>query len=250
MPAPPDVGAAPASAKKSASGLAWIVLTPGTGHDHPGTDDRVKVDYTGWTKGGAMFDSTVLRKEPLNVGVTGVIPGWTEGLQQMVAGEKRRFWIPAALAYGDHPRMGAPAGDLVFDIELLEVIARQKPPPVPPDLKAPPASATKTASGLAIRVLEPGTGTAHPSATSTVIVNYTGWTRDGRMFDSTIARGEPARFGLDQVIKGWTEGVQLMVKGEKARFWVPAGLAYGDKPQRPGTPAGPLVFDIELVDLL
>ena len=167
----------------------------------------------------------------------------------MVAGETRRLWIPGALAYGDTPkRPGAPAGDLVFDVQLLEVIPAPKPPPVPEDVKAPPATAKKTASGLAYRVLTPGTGTAHPAATSNVTVNYSGWTTDGKMFDSSVMRGQPARFGVTGVIKGWTEGLQLMTKGEKARFWIPAALAYGDKPMRPGAPAGMLVFDIELLD--
>jgi peptidylprolyl isomerase len=248
LPAPPDVAAAPADATKTASGLASKVLTPGTGKDHPGPSDKVKVDYTGWTKDGRMFDSSVTRGQPASFGVNGVIPGWTEGLQLMVVGEKRRLWIPAALAYGTTPRMGAPAGDLVFDVELLDITAAPKPPAVPEDVKAAPASAKKTASGLAYRVLTPGTGTTHPTAASNVIVNYSGWTPDGKMFDSSITRGQPARFGLGQVIKGWTEGVQLMTKGQKMRFWIPAALAYGDKPARPGAPAGPLVFDIELID--
>jgi FKBP-type peptidyl-prolyl cis-trans isomerase len=248
IPAPPDVGAAPADATKTASGLASKVITAGTGSSHPGPTDKVKVHYTGWTKGGQMFDSSVTRGEPITFPLNGVIPGWTEGLQLMVVGEKRRVWIPAALAYGDRPRAGAPAGDLVFDVELLDIIAAPKPPPVPEDVKAAPPSAKKTASGLAYRVLAPGTGTAHPTETSNVIVNYSGWTPDGKMFDSSVTRGQPARFRLGGVIKGWTEGVQLMTKGEKARFWIPGNLAYGDKPTRPGAPVGMLVFDIELVD--
>ena len=67
------------------------------------------------------------------------------------------------------------------------------------------------------------------------------------MFDSSVARGEPSSFSLGNVIKGWTEGVQLMVEGEKTRFWIPANLAYGDPSTRPGAPGGMLVFDIELV---
>jgi peptidylprolyl isomerase len=248
LPAPPDVAAPPADATKTASGLTSKVLTPGTGKDHPGPTDKVKVDYTGWTKDGRMFDSSVTRGQPASFPLNGVIPGWTEGLQLMVVGERRRFWIPAALAYGDKPRMGAPAGDLVFDVELLDIAAAPKPPAVPEDVKAAPASAKKTASGLAYRILTPGTGTAHPTATSNVVVNYSGWTPDGKMFDSSVTRGQPARFGLGNVIKGWTEGVQLMTKGEKMRFWIPGSLAYGDKPARPGAPAGMLVFDIELVD--
>ncbi|HEY3668613.1 MAG TPA: FKBP-type peptidyl-prolyl cis-trans isomerase, partial [Polyangiaceae bacterium] len=114
---------------------------------------------------------------------------------------------------------------------------------------APPANAKKTASGLAYRVLTPGTGKVHPTATSRVTVHYSGWTTDGKMFDSSVARGEPATFPLNGVVKGWTEGVQLMVVGEKTRFWLPPALGYGDKPQRPGAPSGMLVFDIELLNI-
>jgi FKBP-type peptidyl-prolyl cis-trans isomerase len=248
IPAPPDVAAPPADAIKTASGLASKVLVAGTGKDHPGPTDKVKVHYTGWTKDGQMFDSSVTRGEPITFPLNGVIPGWTEGVQLMVVGEKRRFWIPAALAYGEQARNGAPSGDLVFDVELLDTTPAPKPPPVPEDVKAVPARAKKTASGLAYRVLTPGTGTAHPTAASSVTVHYSGWTLDGKMFDSSVVRGQPAHFGLGNVIKGWTEGVQLMTKGEKARFWIPGSLAYGDKPNRPGAPAGMLVFDIELID--
>jgi FKBP-type peptidyl-prolyl cis-trans isomerase len=248
IPPPPDVAASPPDATTTASGLASKVLTPGTGKDHPGAKDKVKVNYTGWKKDGKMFDSSVTRGQPATFGVSDVIPGWTEALQLMVVGEKRRLWIPAPLAYGSYPRAGSPAGDLVFDVELLDITPAPKPPTVPEDVKSPPASAKKTASGLAYRILTPGTGTTHPGPTSNVTVNYSGWTPDGKMFDSSVTRGQPARFGVGGVIKGWTEGLQLMTQGEKVRFWIPASLAYGDKPQRPGAPAGPLVFDVELVD--
>jgi peptidylprolyl isomerase len=248
LPAPPDVAAAPADAVKTASGLASKVLTPGTGKDHPGPTDKVKVDYTGWTTAGQMFDSSVTRGQPITFPLNGVIAGWTEGVALMVVGEKRRLWIPAALAYGDHPRGGQPAGALVFDVELLDITAAPKPPAVPEDVKAAPATAKKTASGLQYRALTPGAGTTHPTAASNVTVNYSGWTPDGKMFDSSVTRGQPANFSLGGVIKGWTEGVQLMTKGQKMRFWIPGSLAYGDKPARPGTPSGPLVFDIELID--
>jgi peptidylprolyl isomerase len=76
-----------------------------------------------------------------------------------------------------------------------------------------------------------------------VVVHYTGWTTDGKMFDSSVARGEPATMSLDGVIAGWTEGVQMMVVGEKRRFWIPARLAYEGK----DGPQGMLVFDIELI---
>jgi peptidylprolyl isomerase len=69
------------------------------------------------------------------------------------------------------------------------------------------------------------------------------------MFDSSVVRGEPTTFPLNGVIKGWTEGVQLMVEGEKMRFWIPADLAYGDTARRPGAPTGQLTFDVELISI-
>ena len=116
--------------------------------------------------------------------------------------------------------------------------------PAPPDVAAAPADAVRTSSNLASKVLQAGTGTRHPRPNSQVTVHYTGWTTDGEMFDSSVVGGEPSTFGLDEVIPGWTEGVQLMVEGEKRRFWIPARLAYEGVP---GRPQGLLVFDIELI---
>ncbi len=113
---------------------------------------------------------------------------------------------------------------------------------------AAPADAKKTASGLAYKVLKAGTGKVNPKGTDHVTVHYTGWTTDGKEFDSSVKRGKPAQFPLNGVIKGWTEGLQLMVEGEKTRFWIPANLAYGEKPAG-GRPAGLLVFDVELLGI-
>jgi FKBP-type peptidyl-prolyl cis-trans isomerase len=124
--------------------------------------------------------------------------------------------------------------------------ADRKTIPAPADVAAPPADAQHSASGLAWKVLEPGTGTRHPRPNSEVTVHYTGWTTDGEMFDSSVTGGEPASFPLNRVIPGWTEGVQMMVEGEKRRFWIPGALAYDNSP-RPDAPKGMLVFDIELI---
>jgi len=120
----------------------------------------------------------------------------------------------------------------------------------PSDVKAAPADAHKTASGLCSKILTKGQGSTHPGAADTVTVHYSGWTTDGKLFDSSVKRGQPASFPLNGVIKGWTEGLQLMVEGEKRRFWIPAELAYG--PAVPGSdrPGGMLVFDIELLDIV
>ncbi len=244
IPAPPDVAAPPAGAKKTASGLAYQVLNKGTGTTKPREYDKVEVHYSGWTTDGKMFDSSVKRGRPANFAVNRVIPGWTEGLQLMVVGEKTRLWIPGDLAYGDKP--GRPNGMLVFDVELLGITEGVPPPPVPTDVAAPPADASTTASGLAYKVLAKGTGTTKPTAESRVTVHYSGWTTDGKMFDSSVSRGKPATFSLNRVIPGWTEGVALMVEGEKTRLWIPEKLAYEGKP---GKPAGMLVFDVELVSI-
>ena len=192
IPAPPDVAAPPADATKTASGLASKVIKPGSGKDHPAKDDLVTIDYTGWKTDGTMFDSSVARGKPAVFPVGRVIQGFSEGLQLMVPGEKRRLWIPEALAYN---------------------------------------------------VLKPGINARRPTASSTVTVHYTGWTTDGKMFDSSVTKGEPISFPLNGVIKGWTEGLQLMATGEKTRFWIPQELAYKGE----SAPYGMLVFDVELI---
>ena len=141
-------------------------------------------------------------------------------------------------------------GLLTFGASALPLDARQAakpaPLPAPPDVAAPPADAQKTTSGLATKVIQAGKGAAKPGTRDMVTVHYSGWTTDGKMFDSSYSRGKPSTFGVGQVIKGWGEGVQLMVVGEKRRLWIPQDLAYRGQP---GRPAGMLVFDIELLDI-
>ncbi len=241
VPAPADVAAAPADAKKTASGLAYKILeaAPAESTETPTANDSVKVEYTGWTTDGATFDTTDGRSaSTFKVGQ--VIPGWTEGMQLMHEGEKVRFWIPEEQAYKG--RKGRPAGMLVFDVKLLEIIAAPK---TPEDVAAAPADAKKTEGGVAYKSLAAGTGTKHPDPWDKVSVHYSGWTTDGKMFDSSVARGKPAEFPLNRVVPGWTEGIPMMVEGEKMRFWIPEELAYKGKPG----PQGMLVFNVELLEI-
>ncbi len=110
------------------------------------------------------------------------------------------------------------------------------------------AGVTATASGLQYEVLKEGTG-KKPKATDNVEVHYEGKLTDGTVFDSSIARGQPASFRLDQVIPGWTEGVQLMKEGGKTRFTIPANLAYGEMGAGTIPPNSVLVFDVELLKI-
>ncbi|MGC6418537.1 MAG: FKBP-type peptidyl-prolyl cis-trans isomerase [Bradymonadia bacterium] len=253
-PAPPetpdDLTAPPADAITTDSGLVYRVLKEGSGDDRPLGHSKVEVHYSGWmADGGRLFDSSIVRGEPISFGLDQVIPGWTEGVQLMKVGEKARFWIPGHLAYGDAPSGGGrPHGTLVFDVELLSFTNPPAPPAAPDDLKTPPEDAVTTESGLIYRLLEAGDGGGSPTAESNVHVHYSGWmASNGELFDSSVVRGEPISFGLNQVIPGWREGLQLMTTGEKARLWIPGHLAYGDAPSRPGMPYGTLVFDVELL---
>ncbi|RTR34806.1 FKBP-type peptidyl-prolyl cis-trans isomerase [Shewanella atlantica] len=108
---------------------------------------------------------------------------------------------------------------------------------------------TTTDSGLQYQVLAKGDGSNHPKATDTVTVHYHGTLIDGTIFDSSVERGEPIAFPLNRVIKGWTEGVQLMVIGEKTRFFIPSELAYGNRSTGKITGGSVLIFDVELISI-
>jgi peptidylprolyl isomerase len=217
-------------------------LQPGTGSERPSATAIVTVNYTSWTTDGKAFDSTATRGQPSTFSLERIMKGLREGLQMMAIGEKRRLWIPESIAF--EGAQGRPKGMVVFDIELVGF--ERSPTEAPPDVASPPSDTRRTPSGVSYRVIRPGTGTQKPRGTSRVTVHYTGWTTDGKMFDSSVVRGKPATFGLDEVIKGWTEGVQLMVVGEKTRFWIPERMAYEGKS---GAPRGMLVFDIELIEI-
>ncbi len=240
---PADVSAPPPDAEFTETGLAFRVLCPPDDEGSAVASGRVTVRYSGWSTDGALIDTSLGRGD-VAFSLGALIPGLAEGLREMRAGEMRRFWIPEDLAYGGQAH--GPQGMLVFDVRLVSLSPTNAPPPVPIDVAAPPPDASQTASGLASRVLRAGTGTAHPTATDQVRVHYTGWTTDGQMFDSSVVRGEPSTFPLNRLIMGWTEGIQLMVEGEKRRFWIPPRLAYDG---RPG-PQGTLVFDVELLEIL
>ena len=149
--------------------------------------------------------------------------------------EKAAEVVPAGAPTQAAPAKKSPAAEENAD-----------PLAAPKDVAAPPADATKTASGLAHKVIKAGTGSQHPTPQNKVTVHYSGWQTDGKMFDSSVQRGQPATFPLGGVIAGWTEGVQLMVVGEKRRFWIPESLAYQGQA---GPPAGMLVFDVELLEI-
>lgn len=232
-----EIPVAPADAQPTAEGLITQKLADGTGTDHPRLGDLLVVRYTVWRPDGKVDRIEAPRKA--KVTLDKMLPGWRQAAELMVVGEKRRAWVPHTLGAGKIPE----GQSFVIDTELVELY---HPPATPSDVAAAPEDASRTPSGLAYKVLRPGTGTKHPKRNDRVVVHYTGWTTDGKMFDSSLIRGETSEFGLGEVIRGWTEGLQLMTPGETTRFWIPARLAYATER---GKPQGLLVFDIELVEI-
>lgn len=228
------------------NGIAYEITKRGNGREEIRANDVVAIDFTGWHKATqTRFHSSIEMGEPLVGPVKAFFPGFREVLMHAHEGDELTAWIPQEA--GVDPSGKELPGMLVFTIVVHEVKPEPKAIAAPDDVAAAPADAEITPSGLATKVLQPGKGTVHPKATSRVRVHYTGWTTDGAMFDSSVVRGQPIDFGLNQVIAGWTEGVQLMVEGEKRRLWIPENLAYKGMP---GAPAGMLVFDVELIAIV
>ncbi len=252
---PPDVAAIPATAQRSRSGLASVVVTPGPGKVHPRSYDGVTFHYTGWSSLGRIFDSSELRKRPKSTPMYREWPGIEEALAAMVVGERRRIWLPrAAVATapaGAEPLVedqpGLPEGTLCLELSLLAIQPGHPIPAAPADVAAPPADALTTAAGVRYQVLTAGTGTAHPVDTDVVEVEYTGWAASGRAFDSTAIRGEPIKLLVSRALPGWTDGLKTMVAGQTSRLWVPEALAFKGAP---GQPRGTVVFDLKLLRIV
>lgn len=236
--------------KTTATGLRYAVIVAGDDKvAGPGPADRVTVNYVGYFENGEKFDGSK-PKAPAKFGLNQVIKGWTEGLQLMHPGAKYKFHVPWQLGYGEKGRGPiASKTNMIFDIELISITAAPPPPPPAPSFAMPEdKDLTTTASGLKWMQVKAGRADGkQPAASDTVTVWYAGWLTDGTPFDSAYQRGQPASFALNGVIKGWTEGLQLMREGEICKFVIPAGLAYGAA-GRPGIPPGAtLVFQVELI---
>ncbi len=251
--APPDVALPPLGARSTASGLSFLVMDDSTVDRYrdmmepgpPQAGDTVAFYCVGWTASGRPFDDQLPPSEPREVRLDKLPLGLVEGLQLMRVGNAYRFWLPPSLT---NPKGGggAPPGMLVYDVKLVG-IAKAKPlaTTVPDFPGLPPADAMTTASGLVYQVIEAGKGPS-PTRANKVVVHYTGWTTDGKMFDSSVARGAPATFPVAGVIAGFAEGITLMQPNAHLVLWIPEALAYQGKP---GAPQGMLVFDVTLIDI-
>ena len=228
--------------KKTESGLEIWDVKEGKG-TAVAKGAKVKVHYTGWLTNGEIFDSSVVRKEPIEFGLEGLIKGWQEGIPGMKPGGVRRLKIPPELAYGPKVKGKIPANSvLVFEIELLESTNEEKP--MLPKLDA--KEWKKLESGLEIWDVKEGEGEAVKSG-GTVTVHYTGWLTNGKQFDSSVG-GKPISFGLNQVIKGWQDGIPGMKPGGIRRLKIPSELGYGKRGAGADIPPDSvLVFEVQLI---
>ncbi|MBM3984997.1 MAG: hypothetical protein FJ296_04800 [Planctomycetes bacterium] len=235
----------------TASGLRWALRAKGDETKaRPGRTDTVSVFYAGYLEDGSKFDERTRAQGPISFALNQVIPGWTEGLQLMHPGTRIKLHIPWQAAYGE---AGSPPkipgrSNLIFDVELVSVT----PDPTPPFALPGDEELRATPTGLKYQVIKEGLPDGRkPVASDTVTVQYAGWLLDGTLFDGSYSRKKPASFGLSRVIKGWTEGVQLMQEGAIYKFVIPASLAYGEKGAGGGLipPNATLVFQIELLKI-
>lgn len=231
---------------KTASGLEYTITSKGNGKQAK-AGDKVKVHYTGKLTNGTKFDSSVDRGTPFSfkLGAGQVIKGWDEGIALLNVGDKATLTIPSELGYGAQATGSIPANSvLVFDVELLDIVEGPKPYDI-----AGKKTET-TASGLQYIMVQKGNNTTKAAKGDKVKVHYTGYLSDGKIFDSSVERGEPIEFplGKGMVIKGWEEGIALLCPGDKARLIIPYALAYGESGRPPIIPAkADLTFDVELV---
>lgn len=242
LPAPKPLDAPPPQATGTASGMAYQVLKPGPDQNAFVREPVLEYRIDGWSADGVTrFNS---RQQGISrAWVRDLVrsqPGLARALLTTPVGETRRWWLePTALAPG-YP--GMPALPHVLD---LTVVGGSNPTRPPEDVGAVPADAQRTTSGLAYKVIARGKGGLRPAASDLVLVHYTAWTPDGRVFDSSLMRGRRSSLPLAEVIPGWREGLQLMARGDRYRFWIPGPLAY-DNQNVPGAPKGMLVFDVTL----
>jgi peptidylprolyl isomerase len=239
---PQPLRAPPPEAIETASGMSYIVVKRGPDANRTASGDFVEYRADIWTADGVTRASS--RESGTQVAAIRRLsreqPALARALLTTPIGETRRWWIQY-----DRLLPGYPGMPSLLHVVDLTVVGETDPAKAPSDVAAPPADAVRTESGLAYRVLKKGPGGPRPTLSSQIEIHYSGWTPDGRLFDSSVVRDERGNFPLADLIAGWQEGVLLMSPGDTFRFWIPGHLAY-DNLQHPQAPKGMLVFDVTL----
>lgn len=260
-PVDPD---APEQFTTTDSGLKYRIRRK-SGGTKPVGKQQVVVNYRGWLDNGEVFDSSYgTGGVPGTFDVETAIPGFAEGVQLIGEGAMIELDIPYQLAYGEEgrPPVIPPKTGLHFLIELIKVQDPPKPPTDlagaesnPPEKTKPgkvdedaPEEFTTLPSGLKYRIRRKSNG-KKPLATDQVLVNYRGWLDNGSVFDTSYA-AQPISFKLNDVVKGWGEGLQLIGVGGMIELEIPPDLGYGREGRPPKIPANStLHFIVELLDV-
>ena len=232
----PVSGDVPAKAIESATGMQYMVLQPAKPGAVSIKPDFFEYRVTLWQQDASgkyvANESGTLRANFKTLAKSA--PALARAALLSPVNETRRWWFSLA---------GNSSQAQIID---LTVLGNVDPAPAPADVAAVPANANKTASGLAYRVIKKANaGGGYPTAQSVITIDYSGWTPDGKLFDSSVTRGEKATFPLSGLISGWKEGLTLMSPGDTYRFWIPGHLAYDSIPNANG-PKGMLIFDVTL----
>ncbi|WP_146909681.1 FKBP-type peptidyl-prolyl cis-trans isomerase [Arenimonas daejeonensis] len=243
LPAPKPLDAPPAQATETASGMSYLVIKAGPDQNRMARGDFIEYRADVWSADGVTRANS--KETGAQIGTVRRLiseqPGLARALLTTPVGETRRWWIQPERMLPGYP--GMPNLPHVIDLTVLG----EKSPVQTPDQLTPPADALRTSSGLAYKILKKGPGGDRPQRASTVVIDYSGWDGQGRLFDSSVTRGERASLPLPQLIAGWQEGLPLMARGDSFRFWIPGHLAYDGEPGSQ-SPKGMLVFDITLHD--
>ncbi len=243
LPTPQFVKPNPDKQKTTESGLKYEVVKEGSG-DNATPSQHLRLEFAFWNTKGKLLQTSAHMDLPVEGKPEGFsIKVLQEALALMKPGARYRFEVPAALAFGAR-EMGPdlpPNSVTIWDVELLEFVnAPEFAMPKDDELK-------KTDSGLQYQVIREGKGES-PTLSDRVVVHYSGWLTDGTPFDASFKRGQPATFGVGQVIKGWQEGLQLMKPGAIYKFVIPSELAYGERGSPPTIgPNQTLVFWVNLL---